>query len=1115
MSDPQPDAYALLESSFQAAPHLRAHKPLPRRADDSHSFLPAAAPLKEAVAYPDDDTDSHISSQNPTPLASPAALNGADSGLPPTPPSNSQDEIHSSSPPPHADGVVASLTTRKSLTTTPINQRSPPTPDPSPPRTTESMTVLDRPILFAYPSSRAESFTTAREDPFSSDGGDSRASTPLGNRLSTVEEDRSLGLAFERDDNDITPTNEAPAKEVESSRADGQGPLINNTVPDRWDPNLMKNVTVRKKRNPKPSPQKNPDSNGPVSPATGSPRRRSSLRERVEASKKSPQTKSIETFAQSIGWPTDPENKEEKGELQRDADTNSNRLSTSTMSSAVVEAMVIVTPPQRRRTLRHSGKNLAYRTESDSPINGSPSCSHRNSMQSEDIPLHKLVHKRATISDRGKRISSDSATLGYDRYSSPLSIRKRGEDTAAITLAHQESVRRILQPAAEILSRSNSVRSPSSSERGHKRVASAPSPGPQQRFETSTPNSFRRNTSAQSQSPLARSPEETPMSPRIRMLRGSAKRSQSPAGIGKPDCGSPVHVPQEINENHTIQKRPPPAIMDRVRVLLAEREAKVQTGNSDPVVEDPMEPSRLRTNSGDSVPTVRRGSASTRGRSEERRRSSHSQDRTSTSQDALQRPSLDRVPTEEIPRRSHEWSGLHPDDHRRVSFDRSTTRTEEHAMARHLFAQTTPFSQFSDTPIEVSEATAVSIYPHNNHSLLVVQQVSRGSTQFPEPRQLAGEAHLSPESQLSDPPPTPPFVDAVEGPLEAQPQPQLQSESQLQPQPTLTVEPSTPPMQISLPVPEAVDSPLKNPRKPPEPPSFKIIPPTPADELERQLMPGPPGPPKRSDSHPQRRLSLVQRARRYSDNLITPLLSRASISHRRHASESHAASGGRTSPRIPTVNDEDGSLHPFWRPRGFWDGFEDSDSESEDDVLPQGGDTSDVEPEPESPPKVQRRKGPGGLTRKLTNGFKAPTGFLIGNSLGVERSGTNRRTPRITLPSMQRNRSTPKILIQPPTFASMRGGRVEKRIAPPTLRSSSSFERRRSFEGKRRSKWRKGRQIPGLKGVHVQYIGLSGVRERLQERRARHVEREAEVRRERLRKSIGPRYYVDVGGNGV
>ncbi|KAH8719375.1 hypothetical protein GQ44DRAFT_712293 [Phaeosphaeriaceae sp. PMI808] len=118
---------------------------------------------------------------------------------------------------------------------------------------------------------------------------------------------------------------------------------------------------------------------------------------------------------------------------------------------------------------------------------------------------------------------------------------------------------------------------------------------------------------------------------------------------------------------------------------------------------------------------------------------------------------------------------FHADEHGRFSFDRSSTRTDEHAMARHLFAQTTPFSQFSDTPIEASEATAVSIYPHNNHSLLVVQQVSG---------------------------------------------------------------------------PGAVDSPLKNPRPPPEPPVIKFIPPTPAEELERQFSPGPP---KRSDSHPRRR----------------------------------------------------------------------------------------------------------------------------------------------------------------------------------------------------------------------------------------------------------------------
>ena len=238
-------------------------------------------------------------------------------------------------------------------------------------------------------------------------------------------------------------------------------------------------------------------------------------------------------------------------------------------------------------------------------------------------------------------------------------------------------------------------------------------------------------------------------------------------------------------------------------------------------------------------------------------------------------------------------------DHGRVSFDRSASRsasrTEEHANARHLYSQSTPFSQFSDT-VEVTEATAVSIYPHNNNSLLVVQQ-SRGNSLLPEQRQLQDVREVRAS-------PTPPFVDADEAPQEAH-----EETDEPYPQPTLTFEPSTPPMQSDLPQPNGVDSPLENPRDPPVPPKINFIPPTPMEELEKELVPGPPGPPERSDSHPQRRLSVLQRARRYSDNLITPLFARASNNRTRYASESHGHT--HRNPSVPSVNDEDGTLHPF------------------------------------------------------------------------------------------------------------------------------------------------------------------------------------------------------------
>lgn len=1150
-------AYALLESSFHASPTLRHHKHFPRRSDDYRSFSPSTAPLNRESAYTYIESDSGVDSEQPTPLASPGALKGADNGLPPTPPTVSQDgsSLPEAEAPPHADGLVGSLTSKKSSLSTPVNARSPPTPDPSPPRTAgsnASHVTPERPPMLLYPSSRAESFKTAREDPLSSEPSESRSMTPVGDRLSTVEEDRGLGLAFEREDSDITPTERAHGV---SSKVDADAdttagadeykdPPVVEDIPNReWNTDLMRNVTIRRKRSPRSSPRKEspPKERDPpvtvVETASPSPsaraRRNSNLRERVEASSNSPHTPSIEHFAQSIGWPTD--DKTMSSEKPRDA--SNKRLSTSSIGSTVVEAMVIVTPPRRRQTLRHSGKNMGYKRDISSPAElGSVTHSNRDSMQSDDLPLHRLVHKRVSVADRKKRSSIDSDVLGTERtFSSPVSsIRQRTMDSSAHTLRHQESVRRVLQPAADILSRSNSVTGTAHAyvSNYHKRISSAPEParrigtltGPRNFSQISPPDSpqspedvpFQRYRPARASSPTL-SPKPNRTSPASRK-EGQTQRviptTKQPANINKslpdlPAQGAGVHGLQDVfveaNEplEDTEEKRPPSALMERVRQLVAEREAEEDKNSviQSPQLpvepkelvpgqkESPTAPARLNESSPtqETSPPVRRGSHSSRGRSGERRRSSHSQDRSSLSPDTLLRPSLDRVSTEEITRRSYEWRRP-SEEHGRVSFDRSTIRTDEHAMARHLFMQTTPFSQFSDTPVEVSEATAVSIFPHNNHSLLVVQQVSRGNSILPDYEHTAGEVFFTPQD-LRDlqSTPTPPFVDANDG---------RPGSSRNRQQPTLNFEPSTPPMQITLPPAGAVDSPLKNPRPPPEPPRINFIPPTPAEELERQLVPGPP---KRSHSHPQRRLSLVQRARRYSDNLIPTLLGRASSNRRR-------ASGGQShthrNPRMPTVNDEEGTLHPFWRPRGFWDDFSDSESESDEDPLPRGGDTSDLpEPAP-APPKRSNTLG-----KRLTSGIKGPSGFLIGNSLGVERHGTNKRRPHISLPShlaktmksRSEHVSSPKILIHPPTMplGPTPGGGITKRGSSSSLRS---YER-----PTRRASWRDGKALPGMKKYQVQYIGISGVKEKLKERTA-------EKRREKIRQSIGTRYYVEPGG---
>jgi hypothetical protein len=1147
----QPDAYALLESHFNAPLALRHYQSLPRRSDEHRNYSSTAAPLVLDTLRADDETESIFSSQQPTPLEPPAAVNGADSGLPPTPPTMSQDgqAAQATQPSPHADSVVNSLMSKKSSLSTPVNARSPPTPDPSPPRTHSSNAAPERPHLYAYPSSAAASFKTAREEA-SSEPSRSRSITPIDHRLSTVgEEDRGLGLAFETSENDMTPTDrvqpsyppeiiEIEADTIVGAEEDKEAP-VEEKIPDReWNTDLMRNVTVRRKRTPRSSPRKERDSHVDVTMvrnASPSPspqprtRRESGLRERVEKSTNSPVTPSIENFAQSIGWPSEERPVVEQKAMRevKDREESNKRNSTSSVASTRstrVEANIIVTPPQRTQTLRHSGRNISLRDSSPTPDRTSRRRSNRDSSQNEDVPLHRLVHKKVTLADRSKRFSTDSTTLGTERStSSPLSFRSRIIDSSAATLAHQESLRNVLQPAADILSRTSSVyhgstRYVESTQSYHRRIGSAPeaarksalSSAPRSYTPRSPPKIIQRAPVVTFQSePEEHSPIQSPApsmsSPRSlkRRQRSNVGDTRNPLDFNKTLPGIPREGSNESAEKDVFlgasapveEARPRSAMLDRVRQLLEEQNVRDKTPVSD-APEVPQSPEYVSAPSPpqeyEFSPPMKRGPRSLRGHSGDRRRSTPSQDRASTSPEVVIRPSLDRRSTEEMARPSFDWRRPSDNDGR-VSFDRSTIRTEEHGSARHLFASTTPFSQFSDTPIEVSEATAVSIYPHNNHSLLVVQQgSSRVGSMTPEPRQLLDVPYPTNHDDDVRSTPTPPFVDASE---------EHSEEDEQQGQPTLTFEPSTPPMQIDLPQPGGVDSPLENPRPPPEPPQIITIPPTPMEELEKQLAPAPPGPPKRSDSHPQRRLSLVQRAgqraRRYSDNLLPTLISRATNGRGRYASDSHRH------PQAPSVNsaDENGALHPFWRPRGFWDGFEDdSESESEDELHP-GGDTSDIETLPD-PPKRSAT-----LKKRLTGSIRGSGGFLIGNSLGMERHGTNKRRHHITLPPnfsrsprTSPSSSSPKVLIQPPTMplGAHGGGGIQKRQSLDKRGSMSSL---RSFEENRRGSWRQGRSLPGLKKYQVQYIGLSGVKDKIRDKRQ-------EKRREKLRQSIGARVYM-------
>ncbi|PNS15696.1 hypothetical protein CAC42_4148 [Sphaceloma murrayae] len=252
------------------------------------------------------------------------------------------------------------------------------------------------------------------------------------------------------------------------------------------------------------------------------------------------------------------------------------------------------------------------------------------------------------------------------------------------------------------------------------------------------------------------------------------------------------------------------------------------------------------------------------------------------------------------------------------SFDGSSRRGSleprmDHAHARNLTLAHTPLSSHSAwsdrTHIaEVNQARAVNIYPHNNESILLIQQQSQ-----------------------------PPHV-----PL-APNQPHKETPPRSIPKFEAFLDSGTPPP----PTPTTHHSPLTNPRAAPVPPAINFIPPTPASEADRQLAPSPepfkmnstaPLPPKRRDS-------LRQRARAQSAAFVDAVLLRNGAQVRRR--------------NTVHVDERPRNLHPFWRPRGFWEDFDsDEDDDEEPEPLPRGGDDSDVQEQQEwLPRRMSRRVG--------------------------------------------------------------------------------------------------------------------------------------------------------------
>lgn len=358
-----------------------------------------------------------------------------------------------------------------------------------------------------------------------------------------------------------------------------------------------------------------------------------------------------------------------------------------------------------------------------------------------------------------------------------------------------------------------------------------------------------------------------------------------------------------------------------------------------------------------------------------------------------------------------------------ISFDRSSMA--EWSAVRPNSTQVTPFSlrsAHSSTPgtLEVNEATAINIYPHTNKSILVVQQLPRGDSES-----VKHSAIVASNASFALPAPQAPA---------------LHHQAKMR---------------------NLLESPLQNPREPPQPPDFKVIPPTPIPNSSSTRILDQ-NKPQSASAVPRNRfgrpITMVKRAlsaRRYSDAISSPLTRGL---NRRNS----------TNPRpISYASDRDSKLHPFWRPRAFWDDLSDSDSDSEF-----GND-----------------------------------GPLVGNSLGMPTAHT---VTRISAQPPRRANSLSQRLSNSLRFSR----RNSSRRHSTAVDAPSSHDRRgiyqqesevnRSYEfiqpEQKSDLVRDHERVPPM-GYPVQFVGLKGLAEKMEKRKEKRQEGKREQLREKLRGS--------------
>ncbi|KAI1861421.1 uncharacterized protein JN550_010801 [Neoarthrinium moseri] len=856
---------------------LRKHKTLPHPRNSKPSATHGSrAPHGFGLAIDTKASWSESGSQVSSAPSQARRAGGPD--LPPTPPAHSRTSSSSHSVLPSSptcvgspEQSVSSLSATR-IPGTPPNQKSPPTPDVTPPQQMRRPKgprplLSDRiPSKATTADSRTESFRTAREDPYSSDedkasmlrptlhsGRTSRNTVRPTDVRRKKPQGIGLGLGLESDDN-LTPRTK---QEFFTFDGEWAGGASGSEVEQEWDENLFRNVTVRKRRpKPKMVAEETPRDSATevLEDVTVTPTNATKALRSIPLHDNQRRYSSPKTVPDRDRGKRQTSASTSEPPVNVDARRSSVMSSRSTVST-VVEAILVDATPPRRRTLRHVRKQPTLR---DSAPRISPASStaystgleetaryprprigvdagHTESFASSGT-VNSLASRKArrevwknggvpvvVIPDR--RASMKPA--GTPSLRSTSSRRsQRSSSLSSIPLSNQSKVKD-LAPYFERPSRRGRAMSMSTSDGslpGDQRTIDYPPIVPLRTSSLSAPTS-RNNSRSNSRS-----------NSRANSLAGSRTNSLTAASL-------------------------------KLHNALQEQQAQDQSP-------------KITVEQASSIPDVEYIAAE----------DDHSDER-----------QLQPAPSVE----SHKERDVR--DHRPL-----LDHNGDPFFGKRLTAHNTPFSIASvetngtHSAAEVSEAMAVNIYPHQNRSVRMVDHTSKAFDANALDREHSVGSDETGETIKTE---------------------RIGTEFE---KPSITAtgpdgEPVTPPQpQFSM---DDVDSPLRNPRAPPEPPAIKFTPATPsgltpAAEKMKML-----GNYFEADA-PERRPSLVKRAlslRRSSANGVprSPgfLARTLSLSRniRKDTAENPDMEVGEDAVRhqYPNIDDpppDEDRLHPFWRP---------------------------------------------------------------------------------------------------------------------------------------------------------------------------------------------------------